>query len=105
MAGMIRDSERHYLNVNRNGYCRPTGSQPPAGVAIQAAGGAPACAAGDLPDRIVVGAPDRIAGSVPTTPPAALSLTAMAGVTCPRLVAFFTMHARRRVRQRKLRHF
>jgi hypothetical protein len=76
MAGMIRDGKRHYLNVNRNGYSRPAGqfsgrSCDP-GRRLR-----PARAVGDLPDRI--------AGGVPTSPPAALSLTAMADVTCSSL--------------------
>jgi hypothetical protein len=37
-------------------------SRVPAGLAIQAAGGAPACAAGDLPDRITGGVPTSATG-------------------------------------------
>jgi hypothetical protein len=59
MAGMIRDVKRPYLKVNRNGYGRPAGGQFPAGPAVQAAGGAPACAAGDLPDRMPAASPPR----------------------------------------------
>jgi hypothetical protein len=76
-----------------------------AGLAIQAAGGAPACAAGNLPDQIAGDPSTGSPAASPPSPPAALALTDMAGVTCSRHVGVFTMHASRRLGQRKLRHF